>query len=130
MPSPRPVIGLPPTAAGKRSATSPSLVQPGFTFIVDLRSLMIDQKSSLEAMIHRCHTFMRVVRCRHKRRRFPSAWIPEDGWVSSLVSTSLERLQIPEFINLVNRQMDNITYCVVDEAHCVSEWGTTSGLPT
>ncbi len=124
----RPVIGLLPTAAGKSLCYQlSSLVQPGFTFIVDpLRSLMIDQKSSLEAMgIHRCHTFMSgagdadtkdaELRQRGYRKMERGEFL--------FVFNSPERLQIPEFINLVNRQMDNITYCVVDEAHCVSEWG-------
>ncbi|WP_332449763.1 RecQ family ATP-dependent DNA helicase [Methanoculleus sp.] len=124
----RPVIGLLPTAAGKSLCYQlSSLLQPGFTFIVDpLRSLMIDQKSSLEAMgIHRCHTFMSgagdadtkdaEVRQRGYRKMERGEFL--------FVFNSPERLQIPEFINLVNRQMDNITYCVVDEAHCVSEWG-------
>lgn len=124
----RPVIGLLPTAAGKSLCYQfSSLLQPGFTFIVDpLRSLMIDQKSSLEAMgIHRCHTFMSgagdadtkdaELRQRGYRKMERGEFL--------FVFNSPERLQIPEFINLVNRQMDNITYCVVDEAHCVSEWG-------
>jgi len=124
----RSVIGLLPTAAGKSLCYQlSSLLQPGFTFIVDpLRSLMIDQKSSLEAMgIHRCHTFMSgagdadtkdaELRQRGYRKMERGEFL--------FVFNSPERLQIPEFINLVNRQMDNITYCVVDEAHCVSEWG-------
>lgn len=124
----RPVIGLLPTAAGKSLCYQlPSLLQPGFTFIVDpLRSLMIDQRSSLEAMgIHRCHTFMSgsgdadtkdvEIRQRGYRKMERGEFL--------FVFNSPERLQIPEFINLVNRQMDNINYCVVDEAHCVSEWG-------
>jgi RecQ family ATP-dependent DNA helicase len=124
----RPVIGLLPTAAGKSLCYQfSSLLQPGFTFIVDpLRSLMIDQKNSLEAMgIHRCHTFMSgagdadtkdaELRQRGYRKMERGEFL--------FVFNSPERLQIPEFINQVNRQMDNITYCVVDEAHCVSEWG-------
>ncbi|MFA7199609.1 MAG: RecQ family ATP-dependent DNA helicase, partial [Methanoculleus sp.] len=124
----RPVIGLLPTAAGKSLCYQiSSLLQPGFTFIVDpLRSLMIDQKSSLEAMgIHRCHAFMSgagdadtkdaELRQRGYRKMERGEFL--------FVFNSPERLQIPEFIDLVNRQMDNINYCVVDEAHCVSEWG-------
>ncbi len=124
----RPVIGLLPTAAGKSLCYQiSSLLQPGFTFIVDpLRSLMIDQKSSLEAMgIHRCHAFMSgagdadtkdaEIRQRGYRKMERGEFL--------FVLNSPERLQIPEFIDLVNRQMDNINYCVVDEAHCVSEWG-------
>lgn len=124
----RPVIGLLPTAAGKSLCYQiSSLLQPGFTFIVDpLRSLMIDQVSSLEAMgIHRCHAFMSGAGDADTK----DADLRQRGYTKMergeflFVFNAPERLQIPEFIDLVNRQMDNINYCVVDEAHCVSEWG-------
>ena len=124
----KPVIALLPTAAGKSLCYQMSaILQPGTTFIVDpLRSLMIDQVKNLESMgIHRSIKFMSGA----GDYTTSDKEIREEGYRKFdrgeyyYIFSSPERLQIPDFINLINKNISNIPYCVVDEAHCVSEWG-------
>ena len=119
----RPVIGLLPTGAGKSLCYQlASLLQPGFSLIVDpLRSLMQDQQNNLrEIGIHRCQAIMsgggQDVKTLQQSIGNGQCWF---------VFLAPERLQRKDFCRILNQIVYSlpVTFCVIDEAHCVSEWG-------
>ncbi len=119
------VIGLLPTGGGKSLTYQlAAMLQPGVTLIIDpLRSLMKDQYDGLRNVgIDTCAFINSTLSAREKKGR------EKEMETSQLqfVFLSPERLCIFRFRErLKNMQDMNVyfAYGVIDEVHCVSEWG-------
>jgi hypothetical protein len=121
----QPVIGLLPTGGGKSLTYQiPALLQPGITLIVDpLKSLMKDQYDGLiSAGIDSCTYINGSLSPEEKRLR-------EQQLESSQLQfmfLSPERLSILSFRKRLEHMYSYnmyFSYGVIDEVHCVSEWG-------
>lgn len=119
------VIGLLPTGGGKSLTYQlAAMLQPGVTVVIDpLKSLMQDQYDGLLSAGIDCCTFINSELSREQKL------VNETKMETSQVLftfMSPERLCIYEFRErLQNMQNVNVyfSYGVIDEVHCVSEWG-------
>jgi ATP-dependent DNA helicase RecQ len=115
----RDVMAVLPTGAGKSVCFQlPALMRPGLTFVVSpLISLMQDQVAALRRRGLAAARLDSTTSTdgRRKIRRYL-----QDGGLSMLY-VSPERLVGPELRALANGA--RLTRIVVDEAHCISEWG-------
>ena len=120
----RDTIGLLPTGGGKSLCYQlPCLLQPAISFVVcPIKSLMYDQKDNLEKIfISQTNWITSDLEATQKdnvlsefaQGKYLFLWI------------SPERFQIQSFrdkISEINKKFA-IAYAVIDEVHCLSEWG-------
>ncbi len=120
------VIGLLPTGGGKSLTYQlAAILQPGTTIIIDpIRSLMIDQYNGLkELSIDKCEFINSTLTT--AERNFNQHELLATGQLHFLF-VSPERFVIDDFRKaLDNARKDGhcFAYAVIDEVHCVSEWG-------
>ena len=119
------VIGLLPTGGGKSLTYQlASMLQAGVTIVIDpIKSLMQDQYDNLlKNGIDTCN-FINSKLSREEKS-IATSQVTNSKVIFSFVSP--ERLQIEEFRNSLKEMLKNnvyFSYCVIDEVHCVSEWG-------
>lgn len=116
------VLGLLPTGGGKSlTYQMAALLQPGLTIVIDpIKSLMKDQYDGLiKAGIDSCLYINSSLK--GMDREMANEKLENGEALFAFVSP--ERLLIPSFRDLLKKRDFYFAYCVIDEAHCVSEWG-------
>ena len=117
-------IGLLPTGGGKSLCFQlPIFLQPGISFVVcPIKSLMFDQKEDLLQ-----NKITRIEHVTSKDDSFTKDLILKDFSIGKFqfIFIAPERFQIESFRNYLRKLRDdfNISFAVIDEVHCLSEWG-------
>lgn len=123
----KPVIGLLPTGGGKSLTFQlPAFLQPGLCLVVDpIKSLMEDQVRVLKQNWIDCCEF---INSNLKREERVKKLIDFRYGETMFLFISPERFVMQDFRNII-RTIDvskfslAFSFCVIDEVHCVSEWG-------
>lgn len=121
----RSVIGLLPTGGGKSLTYQlAAMLQPGVTLVVDpLKGLMKDQYDGLLRNGIDCVSFINRDIVGDERQRREQALT---GSQTQIMFLSPERLSIHRFREVLRSMRESkvyFSYGVIDEVHCVSEWG-------
>lgn len=120
----RHTIGLLPTGSGKSICYQLAcFLQPAISFVVcPIKSLMVDQSQDLHnAYISRVNAVTSDNTAQEKQR----VQLEYKQGKYFFIFISPERFQIKKFrayLSDINKHY-NIAYAVIDEAHCMSEWG-------
>ena len=119
------VIGLLPTGGGKSLTYQlAAMLQPGVTLVVDpLKGLMKDQYDGLQKTGIDCITFINGDIVGEERTKREQALT---GSQTQIMFLSPERLSIHRFRDVLRSMRESnvyFAYGVIDEVHCVSEWG-------
>ena len=121
------VIGLLPTGGGKSLTYQlAAMLQPGVTLVVDpLRGLMKDQYDGLVKTGIDCISYINgdITKDKKERERRENALT---GSQIQIMFLSPERLSIRRFREVLCSMRESdvfFAYGVIDEVHCVSEWG-------
>lgn len=123
----KPVIGLLPTGGGKSLTFQlPSFLQPGLCLVVDpIKSLMEDQVRVLHLNWIDCCDY---INSNLKREEKTKKLVDFRYGETMFLFISPERFVMQDFRNIISK-IGNSTlglafaHCVIDEVHCVSEWG-------
>jgi len=119
------VIGLLPTGGGKSLTYQlAAMLQPGVTLVVDpLKGLMKDQYDGLKKSGIDCISFINGDIVGEERTKREQALT---GSQTQIMFLSPERLSIHRFREVLRSMRESdvfFAYGVIDEVHCVSEWG-------
>ena len=119
------VIGLLPTGGGKSLTYQlAAMLQPGITLIIDpLVSLMKDQTDGLKKNGIDCALAINSTSTREEKNRLSGQLAASEALFLFL---SPERLCIEDFRATLSSMVNAgvyFSYGVIDEVHCVSEWG-------
>jgi RecQ family ATP-dependent DNA helicase len=118
-------IALLPTGAGKSLTYQvASLLQAGLIIVIDpIKALMKDQNENLKSVFIDSTTYINSTLSAKEKVENTTRYINGE-YLFAFVSP--ERFVIDDFRNKIasiKASNKNFAFCVIDEAHCVSEWG-------